>query len=233
LRGPLGAGRRDTEDFMAKGTRRRELKEPDQFLTLTGRFIEYAREHEREVTLAVLGLLAVTALALGVRWYRSWQESSAEAAFGAARRDYTAQKLDTAAEAFRKVAERWPRASYGRLALVYVGNCYAELGKTAEASAAFQQALTGDADPLVRQIAHYNLGLLKAKNGDKAAAATELGSATETEGPLRGVAWFARLSATNQFVEDATQGMQAINELSPEPREYVEAQIAERAKTGK
>jgi len=217
---------------MATGTRRRELKEPDRFLTLSGRFIEYSRQHEREVTLAVIGLLAIVALVLGIRWYRSWQESAAETAFGAARRDYSAQHLDAAAVAFRKVADAWPGTSYGRLALVYVGNSYAELGKTAEATAAFQEALTRPGDPLVSQIAHYNLGLLKAKSGDKKDAAKEFAAAAETEGPLRGVAWFARLNATDQFVEDATSGMQAISELSPEARQFVETQIAERAKSG-
>jgi len=217
---------------MARGIQRKELKEPDEFLTLTRRFAEYARQHEREVTLAVFGLLAITAVALGVRWYRSLQESNAEAAFGAARRDYTAQKFEAAAQSFQKVGTTWPATAYGHLALVYVGNCYAELGKTKEAENAFAQAVAQGGDPIVLQIAHYNLGLLKAQAGDKTSAARELSSATEIEGPLRGVAWFARLNATEQFVEDAGHGMQALEELSPETRQYVEAQIAQRATSG-
>ena len=215
---------------MAKGIRRRQLKEPDEFLTLSRRFLEYARQHEREVTLAALGLVAVVALALGVRWYRSWEEGKAEAAFGAARRDFTAQRFDSAAEGFRRVTSNWPRTSHGRLAFVYLGNSYAELGKTKEAQDAFQQALQQDSDDLLRQIAHYNLGLLKMKAADKAGAATELGAAATADGPLRGVAWFARLSTEQQFVEGVSEGMQAIGELSPETRDYVEAMIAARAK---
>ena len=218
---------------MARSIRRRELKAPDEFLTLTRRFVEYSRQHEREMTVAVFGLIAIVGVALAIRGYRSWQESNAEAAFGAARLDYTAQKLEAAAESFRKVGATWPRTAYGQLAFVYVGNCYAELGKTAEAETAFREALARDSDPLVRQIAHYNLGVLKAKTGDKASAAKELGSAADIEGPLRATAWFTRLSAADQFVEDVGQGMQAIGELGPEARQYVEAQIAERAKSGK
>lgn len=218
---------------MAKGIQRRELKEPDEFLTLTRRFFAYAEQHEREMTLAVLGLIAITALALGVRGYRSWQASNAETAFGAARRDYTAQKFEAAAESFRNVGATWPTTAYGQLALVYLGNCYAELGKTKEAEDAFTEALVQARDPIVRQIAHYNVGVLNAKSGDKAAAGKQLGAAAEIEGPLRGVAWFARLSAADQFVENVGQGMEAIGELSPEARQYVEAQIADRAKSGK
>jgi tetratricopeptide (TPR) repeat protein len=215
---------------MAKGIQRRQLKEPDEFLTLSRRFLEYARLHEREVTFVALGIAAVVGVALGVRWYRSWQESNAEAAFGAARRDFAAQRLDSAAEGFRRVITTWPGTSHGRLAFVYLGNSYAELGKTKEAEDAFQQALQQDSDDLLRQIAHYNLGLLKMKAGDKAGAATELGAAASAAGPLRGVAWFTRLSTEQQFVEGVTEGMQAIGELSPDTRDYVEAMIAARAK---
>ena len=42
---------------MAKGIRRKELKEPDEFLTLSKRFVDYAREHERKLTGAVLAVV--------------------------------------------------------------------------------------------------------------------------------------------------------------------------------
>src|SRR6266542_2996479 len=194
---------------MAKGIQRRQLKEPDEFLTLSRRFLEYARQHEREVTFAVLGVAAVVGVALGVRWYRSWQENNAEAAFGAARHDFAAQNFDSAAAGFQRVVTTWPATSHGHLAFIYLGNSYAELGKTKEAEDAFLQALEQDSDDLLRQIAHYNLGLLKMKAGDKAGAAAELGKAANATGPLRGVAWFARLSTEQQYVEGVTEGMQA------------------------
>lgn len=215
---------------MAKGIQRRHLREPDEFLTLSRRFVEYAQEHEREVAFAVLGIIAIVALALGVRWYRSWQESQAESAFSTARRDFAAQKFDSAAQAFTRVVDHWPRTLYGRLALVYLGNSYAELGKTKDAERVFEQAGERTSDPVLRQIAHYNLGLLKEKDGDKPASAKELTEAASIDGPLRGAAWFARLGTEQQFVEDVSQGVQAIAELSPEARDYVEAQIAQRAK---
>jgi tetratricopeptide (TPR) repeat protein len=215
---------------MAKSIRRRQLKEPDEFLTLSRQFLEYARQHERQVTFAVLGLVAVVALAVGVRWYRSWEEGQAEAAFGAARRDFVVQKLDLAAKGFERVTTNWPRTPYGRLAFVYLGNSYAELGKTKEAEEAFQQALRNDPDELLRQIAHYNLGVLELKSADKATAATELAAAAAAPGPLRGVAWFTRLDAEQKFVEGVSEGMRAIDALSPETRGYVEAMIAAQAK---
>src|SRR5262249_16640991 len=122
---------------MAKGIRRKELKEPDEFLSLSRRFLDYAREHERQLTIAVLAMVGVTVLALGARWYRSWQYRQAEAAFGAARLELAAQRLDTAADRFARVSAEWPSTPYGELALLYKGNCYAELGKDADARDAY------------------------------------------------------------------------------------------------
>jgi tetratricopeptide (TPR) repeat protein len=216
---------------MTKGMRRKELKEPDEFLTLSRRFLDYAREHERQLTGAVLAVVGIGTLALGARWYRAWQFGKAEAAFGAARLELAAQRLPTAAERFERVSAEWPSSPYGKLALVYLGNCYAELGKDAEARDAYAKALASADDPLTRQIAYYNLGILEAKAGDKTASAKDLGAAAATEGPLRGAAWFARLSHSEQFVEDISQGMQAIDELGPDARDYVDAQIVARAKS--
>jgi tetratricopeptide (TPR) repeat protein len=215
---------------MARHIRRKDLKEPDEFLTLSHRFLEYAKQHERELTMAVLGLVAVVAVALGVRWVRTAQNAKAEAAFGAARRDFVAQRFDVAASSFSRVNSTWPSTPYGRLALVYLGNSYAELGKTKEAEEAFRQALSGADQDLVRQIAHYNLGVLETKGAAPEEGAADLTAAGAIEGPLRAAAWFSRLSSLQQFTENVSQGMQAINELDPDARAYVEAQIAAQAK---
>ncbi len=217
---------------MSKGLRRKELRQPDEFLTLSKRFLDYAKEHEREVTFAILGVVVLAAAALGVRTYRGWQESKAEAVFGAARQDFSTQNFDTAASAFARVSTTWPSTAHGQLALVYLGNSYAELGKTKEAEDAFRRALAVTRDDVVRQIAHYNLGVLGMKDGDdKAAAAAQLSTAAGIEGPLRGVAWFARLSSQQQSVEKVNQDLLAVNDLPPDAREYAEARIAKRAKS--
>ncbi|MGH7896615.1 MAG: tetratricopeptide repeat protein [Candidatus Binatia bacterium] len=210
---------------MAKGIRRKELREPDEFLSLSSRFIEYAKQHEQQVTVAALALVVLVALTLGIRWYRSAQAEHAAVAFGAAHRDFRAQKFDAAATGFARVSSAWPRTAYGELARLYLGNSYAELGKTAEAEAAFADAAKSR-DQLLRQIAEYNLGLAKLKRGDKPGAAADLGAAAAVEGPLRGPAWFARLGAGQAFVESMDEGVQAIEELPPEQKAYVEKHVA-------
>jgi tetratricopeptide (TPR) repeat protein len=211
---------------MAKGIRRKALREPDEFLTLSNRFVEYAKQHEQRLTMAVLGLVVLLAIVLGIRWYRASQVSQAGVAFATAQREFKAQKFDAAAAAFARVSSTWPGTAYGELARLYVGNSYAELGKTAEAQAAFADAAAHSGDALVRQAAQYNLGLAKLKSGDKPGGAKDLSAAAAMEGPLRGPAWFARLGADQPFVESVGEGMQAIEELPPEQKAFVERHVA-------
>ncbi len=213
---------------MAKGITRKELKElrkPDEFLSLSHRFLDYARNHEREMTIAAAALAVVVTGAFGLRGYRQWQASKAQAAFRTAHAGFVAGKLESAATALAEVQRSWPRTPYGRLAGVYVGSAYAELGKSAEARAAFEATIAESREPLLQQIAHYNLGLLKQKDGDKAGAAKDFAAAAAIEGPLRGPAWFARLGTEQAFEESAGAGMEAVGELAPEPRAFVEARL--------
>ena len=216
---------------MAETTiRRRDLKEPDEFITLTNRALDFLKAHEKEATIAVLGVLAVSMVVFGVRTYRGWQEERAEVSFSAARKDFEVKHFDTAANGFVKVTAQWPGTTYGQMALVYLGNSYAELGKTEEAERAFRDSLTSAKEPIFKQVALYNLGLLQLKKGDKKGALDNLSQASQIEGPLRSAAWFARLGTGEQFVENVGAGMQAINELGPEAREYVDEQMGSHMK---
>lgn len=210
--------------------RRKDLKDPDEFITLTHHALEFLKAHERQLAIAVVAVVAVGAVAFGIRTYQGWQEARAETAFGAARKDFAARRFDTAASGFGKVSTQWPGTTYGRLALVFLGNSYAELGKADEAERAFRSSLGAVRDPLLKQLAHYNLGLLELKKGDKKAGIQELSEASQIEGPLRSAAWFARLSTGEQFVENVSSGMKAIEELGPEAREYVDSQMAAQMK---
>jgi predicted negative regulator of RcsB-dependent stress response len=212
--------------------RRKDLKDPDEFITLTHRVLAFLQAREKEVTIAVIGAVVVAAIVFGIRTYRGWQESAAEAAFSAARSDFAARRFEPAANGFVKVTKQWPGTMYGRLAVVLLGSSYAELGKSEDAERTFRSSLATATDPLLRQIAYYNLGLLELKKGDKKAAVNDLSEASKIEGPLRSAAWFARLSSGEKFVENVSAGMQAINELGPEPREYMDSLLMAQQKKG-
>jgi predicted negative regulator of RcsB-dependent stress response len=214
---------------MPRGIKRKslkELREPDEFQSLSQRFLDYAKQNERQVTIAIAALAALIVVALGIRWYRAAALGHAEEAFAKAYAAFSATSWEEAATAFDGVAKGWPHTRPGRLALVFQANALNEAGKTAEAQSAYQALLdAAGPDELLRQIALYNLGQLKKGTGDATGAATDLGRAAETEGPLRAAAWLARLSTQQSFSENAGAGMTAINELPPETRAYVESRM--------
>jgi len=214
---------------MARGIKRKDLKElrePDEFQTLSQRVLDYARGNERQVTLIAAGLAAVLLVALGIRWYRASQLGHAEDAFGRAYAAFSDARWDEAAADFDAVARGWPGTAPGRLALVFRANALAEAGKPDEAKAVYQAVLdVAGRDDLLRQIALYNLGALEKRGGNGSAAAAQLGRAADVEGPLRAAAWFSRLSTQQSFEENASAGMKAIAELPPEARAYVEAKM--------
>ncbi|MGH2670091.1 MAG: tetratricopeptide repeat protein [bacterium] len=201
---------------MAKKLRRKDLKQPDEFMTLTQRALTYARENERQVVLVTAGVVLVIGLALAVRTYREWQVTAAREALASAYRDFAAGRFEEAATGLREVRSRWPGTAAGELAGVYAGNALAELGKVEEAREVCRSVAEGAREPSLRQIALYNLGVLGRKAGDDEEAERQLHLAVEIEGPLRGAAWLAAGSG-----EGSAKGMP--DGISADVRAYLQA----------
>jgi hypothetical protein len=221
---------------MPKRIRRKELKGPDEFVSLTQRALQYAKENDRELTIAGLALVAVVGLALGVRAYRGWQQSKAEDAFAQAYEEFVAGHLDGAVAAFSTINARWPRTQYAQLSLLYLANSYSDLGKDSDAEIAFSQLLSHSRDDALRQIAYYNLGMLRRKAGDAAAAQEKFRAAGALEGPLQATALFTALRTQSdpaKAADIASGDLQSLRDgLPPQVREYLESRRAA-ASTGK
>jgi len=54
---------------------RRDLKEPDEFISTFGRAVDWCKENRSKVVAGTLGVVAVVALALGTRAYLQWEEN--------------------------------------------------------------------------------------------------------------------------------------------------------------
>lgn len=59
---------------------RRDLKEPDEFISAFGRMIAWCKENRSKVALAVLAVAVALTAAFGTRAYLRWQEGKASAA---------------------------------------------------------------------------------------------------------------------------------------------------------
>lgn len=201
--------------------RRKDLKGPDEFQHATRRAFSYLLAHEREVMVAIVAVVLVLAVVLGIHGYRGWRDSQASDAFRAAFQAYVADDVAVASSGFAGVTESWPGSRWSQLALVYQGELAKRRGEREEASRAFSTLLEVTREPVFRQIAEYNLGVVK-QGGGGSGAVEHFRRAAEIEGPLQAAAVIA--ATAGRSAADVLEGMSLADlepVLPPELREFV------------
>src|SRR2546430_16922887 len=119
--------------------RRKDLRKPDEFETLTGQAVAWADAHRRVVygVLAVAVVVLAGSLAIG-RW-RASRNDAAAVAFRSAQESFDEGKFQEAAQGFAYVVERYPGAPFGRLAVLYRAHAPPRQGDQAAAAPAYRQ----------------------------------------------------------------------------------------------
>lgn len=145
-----------------KISRKKLLKEPDEFISITARTIQFFRTYQRQILRsAIIVLIAVAAVAGGF-YYLRWQEGKALAIQDQALKLYqeayrsslenpgTEKKED-----FRKALDKFQEAlsayKWGRTAQIaelYLGNCYFGLKEYDQAQTAYSRCLEGPFRPI-------------------------------------------------------------------------------------
>jgi len=115
-----------------KISRKELVSEPDEFITYTGRAIEYVRENPGHAVAAVAVVLIIVVAVSGYFWYQKSQSLTSHNAFERAWRQYeamtaateppSAEKLDQLFSAFDQVAKLYPSLPAGEKALLYSGH---------------------------------------------------------------------------------------------------------------
>jgi predicted negative regulator of RcsB-dependent stress response len=166
--------------------RRKDLRRPDEFETLTGQAAAWADEHRNVVIAAVTALVVIGLAFLVVGRWRASRNEAASAAFRAAQTSFEAGQFPQAAEAFATLASTYPGAPFGRLAGLYRAHALARQGDPGGAAAAYADylATSPDADYL-RQEALVGLARAKEGSGDTAAALDAFTQAGALPGPYR------------------------------------------------
>jgi len=143
-----------------KVSRKKLLKEPDEFISTTGKFIQLLGEHRRQFILAGVAALAVLAAAAGGLAYLHWQEGKAREAQNQALKLYQealSKSGDPAGEKeiFRKAQEKWRealavynRGNTGLVSHLYMGHCRYALKEYDQAIEDYSQCLNGPFRPM-------------------------------------------------------------------------------------
>jgi len=171
---------------------RRDLKEPDEFLTTFGRVIQWCGENRSKVTLAVLLLVAAMVLTLGTRAYFQWQESKAglelSASLDAVRQTLAAPALvgpPSAVEAsLESVAEKYSRTQAGAQAQYYLGCLAFHRGDFDKSIERFRAGIrVGKKDGVLAYLLRNGVASSLEAKGEFAAAAASYKEAAEFAGP--------------------------------------------------
>ena len=130
-------------------TRKELLKEPDEFMTLTGKVIGFAVDHKTQLTYGLGIVLALVIIISGIRFFSIRAEIKAAAIFGQSLAEYDNLKNQKDPEelysavsgGFQGIVQKYGGKDSGKLArLVYANICY-DAGRYIEAIELFEAAL--------------------------------------------------------------------------------------------
>jgi len=175
---------------MATTTRRKlsrkELKQPDEFISLLDRTLDFAQQNLTRIVLGAAGLIAVVALVFAFQFYRQHQERLAAADFYDALGALDHKDYKAAEQGFSKLADSRPHRTLGRLSRFYLASTYLDLGEPAKAREALAAYLDADGPAPFTQLALCQLGVANEELGDFKRARDAYVRAAAIEGPERG-----------------------------------------------
>lgn len=164
---------------------RKDIRRPDQFVTLVRRFISVSATHRPALTASVAVVVGILVLLLGWDFYRSRQNRLASEEYARAVDLYHAAKYKEALEALNRL-EIYRSSFYSRLGLLYSANTQAALQDTTRAVETLQRLLAKEQkEPMVRQAAYASLAYSQEQRGQFQEAAASFAEAEKIPGPLK------------------------------------------------
>ncbi len=162
-----------------KKTRKELLKEPDEFITLSGKIINWTVAHKTQLTYALSIILALAVVFSGLRFFSNRAENKASSLLGQSLTKYEALKADKQpAEIYQEVSDdfqliltKYGNQENGKLAgLIYANICY-NAGKYQQAIELYKTVL-GDFEkhPMIKTEILSGLGYAYEQMEDYSAA---------------------------------------------------------------
>lgn len=171
--------------FKRKVTRKQFLKQPDEFITITQRLVEFAQQNTRLISIILMSVVGLLFIG-GIGWlYSNKKKREARNLESRVLQLYrqpvlTAEELTTRKIGFRNEEERfrfslkqfqkledkygWTKS--GQRALLYIGDCYYGLREFDKAEQAYEKYLTKyPGDKLIGCLVRWNLGYVSEAQG--------------------------------------------------------------------
>ncbi len=163
--------------------RRKDLKQPDEFMTVAYSVEDFVEHH---LTKVIAGAIAVVLLALALfliyQHTVSVRERAAEQ-FYEGFSALSAKDYKGAEQKFEVLIARHPSSTAAALARLYLGLAYFNSGDLADARKALEDYTQGSAPASLRELALMDLGAVYEQMGDYAKAASTYKKAADLKGP--------------------------------------------------
>lgn len=222
---------------------RKDLKEPDEFITTLGRAAAWARENRTAVASAVSAVVLLAGGALGVRSYVRWQEQKAARDLwphlSQARellqtpQEADPQQLARLEELLTAHVEAYTGTRSAAFARYYLGSIAYLRGDYEQSAARFLSALSsgGGEDTVMEFLIREGYAQALEAKGDAAMAAQAYrDTAAQATGELRTQAWMGEaraLTALGQEAEAAALFRKILEENPDSPlRPYIELRLS-------
>jgi predicted negative regulator of RcsB-dependent stress response len=164
--------------------RRKDLRGPDEFETLTGETLAWAQRHQTPLIVGGVAILAIVVSLLLVGRARGIRNREAAAQFQQAQMQLENGSAATAATQFAAIEQNASGTPFGHLAGLYRGHALLKQGDAAGAATAYTQYLsTASAPDYLRQQALIGLGHAKELAGDASGANDAYLEAEKIDGP--------------------------------------------------
>ena len=216
-------------------TRKQLLKEPDEFLTLSGKAIRFATENQRLIFGVLIGVVVVAIAIAGFRYFSEASERKAYALFEEGRLHYltaisgdnTAPVREKAAEQFERVITKYPSTDAAPFSLLVYADMSYHSGDYQKAIELYQRALGAfSAEGFIRKLIWNGLGYAYEANKGYKAAAEYFQRITETQDEsMKGDACY-NLGRMMEAVNRQKEALEAYNKVVKDYPDSVGFQIA-------
>ena len=188
-----------------KKIRRKDIRKPDQFVTLTGKIFHLASEYRTQSIVGGALLLTVLLGLWGWDAYRQRQNRLVAVEYAHALSLYRKGQYTKALDAFAQV-RNYSSSPYSRLALLYQANSYFAMQDSAKAVAALQELLRREKkEGFLRQLGFLTLASLQERSDRCKEAGGNYAEAEKIAGPFKDEALLgkARCSFQNGDFKEA------------------------------
>lgn len=144
----------------------KELKRPDEFITLVDSAREFLVNNLRQVLISLGVVAAAGMIAIGVYYYESHRDTVAAAQFYDAITALNAGKNKDAQPQFEKLAQQEPGRRLGRLSQFYLASAYVGDGDLPKARDSLIAFLAVEHDPLFTSLALTDLAIVYERMAD-------------------------------------------------------------------